>query len=420
MGSTCLALIQSACYASGAQTVPSAVASPTDFSTLQLKELLYEVCRELRQARRWPQLIKKYSVILQPGRSRYQLPPDFYSSVPNTHWDQGNKWQMQGPFAPSEWNYRLYGYVTVENRKAFRVYGPDINPNSAGGQFYVNPTPSEAQAGVRITFEYITRSYFVPQLWTPSTSYGASASVFCDGNIYTKGGGTATSNIYPMTMAWGEGRDGGVHWTVIEPSAWGGSTAYSAGDYVLNSSKLYLCTSGGVSAGSGGPTTTEEEITDGTVTWQYCATPLWTAETDYEAGTYMKTSTPNYYLNTTPGPQGNGTSKSGKREPSWNVSSGIYTESDGTITWTHTTAAKETVSADTDLCLFDDELVIKGLTWRLLRSKRMDYADIQGEYEQMKSTALARWDPGMRISLAGGGYVPGVTNANIPEGNFTF
>lgn len=58
---------------------------------------------------------------------------------------------------------------------------------------------------------------------------------------------------------------------------WGASTVFRAGDLVTNGSapiKLYICTVGGTSAGSGGPTTTGTAITDGTVTWRYISPGL--------------------------------------------------------------------------------------------------------------------------------------------------
>ncbi len=52
--------------------------------------------------------------------------------------------------------------------------------------------------------------------------------------------------------------------------AWAASTAYSTGEYVNNDSgKVYRCTSGGTSAGSGGPTGTGTSITDSGATWDY-------------------------------------------------------------------------------------------------------------------------------------------------------
>lgn len=55
--------------------------------------------------------------------------------------------------------------------------------------------------------------------------------------------------------------------------AWQASTVYVAGDLVLNdTTRIYECTTGGTSAGAGGPTGTGSSISDGTVTWTYLST----------------------------------------------------------------------------------------------------------------------------------------------------
>lgn len=48
---------------------------------------------------------------------------------------------------------------------------------------------------------------------------------------------------------------------------WQASTTYTARQYVINSSNVYECVTGGTSASSGGPTTTAAEITDGSCVW---------------------------------------------------------------------------------------------------------------------------------------------------------
>lgn len=52
---------------------------------------------------------------------------------------------------------------------------------------------------------------------------------------------------------------------------WAASTAYVAGQRVNNGGKVYVCATGGTSAGSGGPSGTATGITDGTATWDYVA-----------------------------------------------------------------------------------------------------------------------------------------------------
>lgn len=57
--------------------------------------------------------------------------------------------------------------------------------------------------------------------------------------------------------------------TLAALTAWVASTAYVVGDRRTNSSRAYQCITAGTSAGSGGPTTTSADITDGTVHWRY-------------------------------------------------------------------------------------------------------------------------------------------------------
>lgn len=55
------------------------------------------------------------------------------------------------------------------------------------------------------------------------------------------------------------------------PAAWIAATAYAAGAAVRNSGNLYVCTSAGTSAASGGPSGTGSAITDDTAVWKHVA-----------------------------------------------------------------------------------------------------------------------------------------------------
>jgi uncharacterized phage protein gp47/JayE len=57
--------------------------------------------------------------------------------------------------------------------------------------------------------------------------------------------------------------------TLANLTAWAGTTAYVVGDRRSNASRSYVCITSGTSAGAGGPTTTDADITDGTVHWRY-------------------------------------------------------------------------------------------------------------------------------------------------------
>jgi TP901-1 family phage major tail protein len=52
-------------------------------------------------------------------------------------------------------------------------------------------------------------------------------------------------------------------------TAWAINTVYTAGQARTNGGNIYICTTGGTSAGAGGPTGTGSSIADNTVTWAY-------------------------------------------------------------------------------------------------------------------------------------------------------
>lgn len=69
---------------------------------------------------------------------------------------------------------------------------------------------------------------------------------------------------------------------IADANAWVAATVYAAGAYVKNDGgKIYVCTVGGTSAGSGGPTGTGSGITDNTVTWNWLVTPDYNTIADW-------------------------------------------------------------------------------------------------------------------------------------------
>lgn len=59
--------------------------------------------------------------------------------------------------------------------------------------------------------------------------------------------------------------------TTVALSAWAGSTTYNVGQRVTNAARCYQCIAAGISASSGGPTTTASSIPDGSgsLVWEY-------------------------------------------------------------------------------------------------------------------------------------------------------
>jgi hypothetical protein len=86
------------------------------------------------------------------------------------------------------------------------------------------------------------------------------------------------TNAAPAIILKGDASAGEVAGFTLSPdsakdAAWQASTAYAIGDVVSNDGdKVYTCDTAGTSAGSGGPTGTGANITDGSARWDYTRT----------------------------------------------------------------------------------------------------------------------------------------------------
>lgn len=84
------------------------------------------------------------------------------------------------------------------------------------------------------------------------------------------------------------------------------------------------------------------------------------------------------------------------------VSTGTFV--DGTVTWTVYTEpylAVDTNTAlnDSDICLFDDDLMIEGMRWAWLRAKGQDYQQERQDWENQAKSAYARFNAPNRFNM---------------------
>ena len=100
-----------------------------------------------------------------------------------------------------------------------------------------------------------------------ATAFGAAAAGVATANAI--GSATAAASGKPSFARMFESDGTTIVCQFLATLAWLGSTAYSVGDYVHNGNNVYVCTTGGTSAASGGPTGTTNGITDGGVVWNY-------------------------------------------------------------------------------------------------------------------------------------------------------
>lgn len=124
-----------------------------------------------------------------------------------------------------------------------------------------------------------------------------------------------------------------------------------------------------------------------TISFEYISKTMffpenWTASTVYTAGDAANANG-NIYTTATGG-------TSGSTEPTGTSTAGDI--SDGGITdWTYQSAAKETVTADDDYCIFDDDVVIAGIRAFYLRTKGQDNSQEMKEFMDMIQSARSRW-----------------------------
>jgi hypothetical protein len=88
------------------------------------------------------------------------------------------------------------------------------------------------------------------------TLTGTAATVVASGSV-------------AKTLSLGDRFETTASGTLAALTAWANTTAYVLGDRRSNGGNSYVCITAGTSAGSGGPTTTAADITDGTVHWRY-------------------------------------------------------------------------------------------------------------------------------------------------------
>lgn len=402
MAKTVLQLIQSALYRSNSQDVPTTLASSTNASDLQLLHLFYAVGEDLSAMKCWPQLKKTFKLRMVAAQDSYDLPQDFFAELPFTAYDRGNSWAAMGPMTDADWNLRTVGTNYMGTTKAFRFFG------FGGGQVKVNPTPGAADAISYLSLEYLSKSWILPPAWTASEgSIAQNTYRHSNGIIYKKtNSGTGTCGTVRPTMEFGEGQDGGVRWLAISTSAFSGTTLYAPGEYFTSSGNLYRVTVGGTSSSSAPTSTTESvDITNGTITCRYHSASTWAGETSYTAGSYAKVSS-QYYRCIIGG-------VSGKNAPSWDTT----TFTDNTCTWTFQDTEYDRIVTDSDICVFDDEVMVAGIRAELFKARGLGTADLVEQYESFKKSSAARFHVGKVLDLAAGAYSPRPF-ANLPEGNW--
>ena len=84
---------------------------------------------------------------------KYDLPSDYESTVPRTHWDKSKHWEMLGPESPQQWEWLLSGFISTGPRIRWRLLGkyfqiwPGVSTNELLGYEYRSKGWAESDTG---------------------------------------------------------------------------------------------------------------------------------------------------------------------------------------------------------------------------------------------------------------------------------
>lgn len=184
----------------------SSYVGSTDAVARQFVALLRRECLNLLGLAEWVEMQKEYTITTVNAQESYALPGDFDRHINRTQWDRQNRWELIGPITPQEWQWRKSGIIASSPRRRWRVKGATSN------QLFIDPIPSSN--GEILVLEYISKNFFLPASWAPTTVYAAAAKCSFNNNTYiTVSGGT--SGTTPPTHTSGSVSDGGVTWTYL-------------------------------------------------------------------------------------------------------------------------------------------------------------------------------------------------------------
>lgn len=205
---TLLTTIADAANELGIPAPTSVVTATTNNLAVQLLAHATRTGKELRDQYDFPQLIKEYTFTLSTSTASYAMPADFERFAFMTHWDRTSAWELNGPMSAGDWQVLKSSGVTTSPNRNWRFKGVTTN------QFFIDPTPTSADNGATMVFEYISKNWLRPRSWVTATSYAAGAYSFYNGNVYSTTAG-GTSGATPPTHTSGSASDGTVTWIYV-------------------------------------------------------------------------------------------------------------------------------------------------------------------------------------------------------------
>lgn len=191
--------------AEAAYDVDSVVVQSTQTTTKQLYSMANRVVQETAEAYLWAKLNKTASFSLVDGQATYALPADFSHYHHDTFWNNSTGWRIYGAINPLDYAEIVHSGLNIHPFGQFTVRG------MTDKEITILPTPTSANAGQIIYFEYTSARYVRPRTWVEGNTIATSEYCFYKGNYYisTNSGTTGTN---PPTHTSGTASDDNIDW----------------------------------------------------------------------------------------------------------------------------------------------------------------------------------------------------------------
>lgn len=150
---TLLSMIQN-CSRELAITAPSSVVGSSDEGVLQMLQLANREGKQLAM-NQWPQLILVATITTVASQTEYSLPSDFNWQIPDTMWDEGQRWPVQGPLTPQMYQAIQSGLVNSAPVGTRYLIRRATSGNVM--KVYLDPTP--AASSVSVPYQYYSLNW---------------------------------------------------------------------------------------------------------------------------------------------------------------------------------------------------------------------------------------------------------------------
>jgi hypothetical protein len=127
---------------------PTTVLSSTEKNVLKLLALTRAVMDDMLAEYDWQQLQSRYT-FTATGAESYSLPADYERMLDATAFNASNRWPVNGPLTPAEWEWAKNNITVGSPFVRYRIYGD---------KFYVLPTGTTATFNLEYISNYLVKN----------------------------------------------------------------------------------------------------------------------------------------------------------------------------------------------------------------------------------------------------------------------